>query len=147
MKKFICFLSFCVLLGTISAFAAIDKNPIMRVGLYYEEDAVAVAKLQNIKGSGYRLGFFDSKRNFISLLSTGLTKIAVAKDANLSHKNAIFYESGAPAGSKSLGAFHVESSAKYANAGAAEAAVKSFQKLGYYAFPAYIQNTWRVRIG
>ena len=75
MKKMICFLAFFVIFCTMSAVFAVDANPILRVGLYYDEDAMATANLQVINGTGYRFGFFDSNKNFISLYGVSVPKI------------------------------------------------------------------------
>ena len=81
MKKIFCFLAFILTLS-VFCFAA-DDNPLLRVGLYYEEDAMPSANLQVTNGKGYRLGFHDSTLNFIKLYYTDAAKITMCNDQNL----------------------------------------------------------------
>ncbi len=146
MKKILAFLAFFALFCTIQA-AAAEDNPVLRVGLYYDTDAMATANLQVTNGSGYRLGFFDSKRTFISLYSVSAQKITMARDQNLWYENGTFYQSGAPQGARRLGAYHIECVTKFSSLSDAQKTLAGFTAKGISGFPAYINGSFCVRLG
>ena len=147
MKKIIIFLAAIIICAT-AIFAAPEANPTVRVGLYYNNNAMPSANLQNIEGAGYRFGFFDSTHTFIPQYSTSSTnRISMLKDKNLYYSDGKFYESGAPAGSALIGAYHIELAATYATAAEADQYVTSLGIQGIPAFAAFKDNTYRIRIG
>lgn len=147
MKKYLCFFAFFIILCISMVSYAVDDNPIIRVGLYYDTDALPSANLQVTNGRGYRFGFYDSQKNFIPLWSTDAAKITMTKDRNFCFKSGAFYEVNAPAGSKTLGAYHVEAITKYKTLKDTQTAISGLTSKGYMAFPAYIGGEYRVRIG
>ncbi len=145
MKKILAFIFFIVIFCTVS-FAS-EENPILRVGLYYAEDAMPSANLQVTNGVGYRLGFHDSERTFIKLFSTNVGKITMTNDQNMWYADNKFYVSNAPTGAKFLGAYHVEVSTQFTDIQSAESSLSDFKSQGYTGFIAYISGTYRVRLG
>lgn len=147
VKKLIISAVFLIMCATV-ALAAPEANPTVRVGLYYGNNAMPSANLQNIEGVGYRFGFFDSAHTFISQYSTGATnRISMLKDKNLYYNDGKFYESGAPSGSSLIGAYHIELGNVYATAEEVHSQVTSLNIQGIPAFAALKDNTYRVRIG
>jgi stage II sporulation protein D len=131
-----------------TALAAPAANPTVRVGLFFGNDALVSANLQNITGHGYRFGFFDDNRNFSELLYLDATnRITMACDLNLYFHDGAFYTSGAPAGSKLIGAYHLQPDKVYETANEAVAAAASLQMQGTPAIPAYVNGVFKLRIG
>ncbi len=132
----------------LAAHAAPDANPTVRVGLYYNSNALPSANLQNIDGLGYRLGFFDSTHNFISQFSiSGTNRISMLKDTNMYYYDGVFYESGQPSGSKFIGAYHLQLDTLYSTPEEVNAMTTSLKMQGIPAFVAISNNTYRIRIG
>ena len=84
MKKFFRFIVLCALMTvalTVCAFAAADT---LKVGLYYGDNALFSANLQNYRGSGYDLGWFDEvTRDFVSVGYLTEEKISMTADGNV----------------------------------------------------------------
>ncbi len=132
----------------LAAHAAPDANPTVRVGLYYNKNALPSANLQNIDGLGYRFGFFDSTHNFISQFSiSDKNRISMLKDMNMYYYDGVFYESGQPSGSKFIGAYHLQLDTSYSTQDEAKSMASSLKMQGIPAFVAVSANTYRIRIG
>lgn len=131
----------------VSAAAVPDANPTVRVGLYYNTSALVSANLQNKVGQGYRLGFFDSRGDFISLWTISDIKITMANDQNLYYKDSKFYASGAPEGSRLLGAYHVQFNTQYATAQLAQTALSQISAKGVPCFVSYSNGAYYIRSG
>lgn len=145
MKKIFCFLAFVLLFTTI-CFAS-DENPVLRIGLYYDEDAMPSANLQVTNGEGYRFGFYDSTLTFIQKYSTTAPKITMTNDQNLWYLSNKFYVSDAPSGAKVLGAYHIECSTTFNDLASAKTSLFGFEKQGHTGFIAFINGSYRVRLG
>lgn len=145
MKKIVTFLMFIILFCTVAV--ASEENPILRVGLYYAEDAMPSANLQVTNGVGYRFGFHDSDLAFIKLYSTNVEKITMTNDQNMWYADSKFYISNAPSGAKFLGAYHIEITTQFTDLVSAENSLASFKAKGYSGFVAYINGSYRVRLG
>lgn len=146
MKKLILSLLFCCTL-LVFACAVPPENPTLKIGLYYSSNALPSANLQNAEGSGYRLGQFDSARNFAPIFSINQERISMLKDMNFYHNDATFYETGAPNGSKVIGAFHLQLMASYVDPADARAMVESLKLRGHDAFAAWQNGEYVVRVG
>lgn len=147
MKKLIIFVAFSIMC-VITALAAPEANPTVRVGLYYGTAAMPSANLQNIEGMGYRFGFFDSEHNFVSQYSTTASnRISMLKDKNLYYNDGKFYESDAPSGSSLIGAYHIELATVFSTAEEVQSYCTSLNLQGIPAFPAFNDNTFKIRIG
>ena len=97
---------------------AAGESTTVRVGLFYGSSALTSANLLNSQGSGYRLGYFDSALNFISLASTTETALTMQPATSACVELAGSY-------------------ATFAEAAAAAAAAGGF--------PAWVEGSYRVR--
>ena len=140
----ILFASSSVVGGDASAYGA---EAIIRVGLYYGNDALPAANLANEIGSGYIFGWIDNTDYFTEVGYTFEEKITVIKDKNLYLKNSVYYDSLPPAGSDTIGAFHVQSAAPLYNYDEAYFIASDLKRTGVQAFPAYVSGEWYVRAG
>ena len=147
LKKFLILISVLFALVVV-AHAAPEANPTVRVGLYYGNNAMISANLQNIDGVGYRFGFFDSAHNFIAQYSDNRTnRISMLKDANIYFHDGTFYESSAPSGSTLIGAYHIQLDEDYPTADDVAAMVTSYNLQGIPAFAAIENGVYKIRIG
>ncbi|MBE6915201.1 MAG: SpoIID/LytB domain-containing protein [Ruminococcaceae bacterium] len=146
MKKILLALFLCGVLF-FGANAATPENPMLKIGLFYNTTALPSANLQNAVGSGYALGQFDSARNFTALFNISETRISMLSDMNFYHYDATFYQSGAPANSQVIGAFHLQLLKEYYDIQDAVAMATSLQLRGHEAFPAWQSGHYVVRVG
>ncbi len=80
---------------------------IVRIGLYWGENALEGANLLNYRGSGYEFGYFDEELSFVPLYSTDERAISMLKDWSL-YYNGGQYSSEAPAsGGVRVGCYHI----------------------------------------
>jgi len=117
-----------------------NDHDIIRVGLYYANDALPTANLQNYIGSGFEFGYFDSEYRFVSLAHTDITAITMAKDSNLYLNGSVYNENGT---GSLLGAWHVQLADTYSDYDDAYTASMNYDN----AFPAYENGRFVVRIG
>ena len=121
------------------AFAA--EADFVRVGLFYGNNGLPTANLQNAVGSGYQFGYYDSSYHFIPLGETSENRITMCKDANLYLSSGTYYETK-PAGSSTLvGAYHLQAGGSYSTFAEAKAAAANYP----YGFPAYVNGKFVVR--
>ena len=147
LKKFFILISVLFALSVI-AFAVPEANPTVRVGLYYGNNAMISANLQNIDGIGYRFGFFDSAHNFVTQYTENRTnRISMLKDANIYYYDGKFYETSAPSGSILIGAYHIQLGTTYETSEEVSAMVTSFNLQGIPAFAAIENGYYTIRIG
>ena len=119
-NKLISFLmcAFCVVGLTAIANAADDT---LKVGLYYGNDALASANLENAVGSGYQLGWFDEvTRDFVVVGSLGEETITVTVKCG----------------------YHVQIREEFGSFEEAKVVADQFRT----GFVCYINNTYRVRV-
>jgi len=150
LKMLIITICLSVLFPVFSApTAAVETDPVIRVGLYYGSNALPAANLENASGygSGFRLGYFDGNRNFISTGSVDTVSVAVLKDRNMyaisSGGRYDFYDYQATGYTSVVGAYHIQPTAVYSSF--EEAAAKAAEYEG--AFPAYVNGEHRIRVG
>ena len=121
MKKFLKTMllsALCVTSMTVYAAAAEDT---LKVGLYYGNNALSAANLQNEVGTGYALGWFDeTSRDFISVGSLQDEKITMTTSDT----------------------FHVQIDEEFASFEEAKYVADQFRT----GFVCYINNTYRVRV-
>lgn len=123
-------------------------DPIIKVGLYYGNDALPSANLANEIGSGYLFGFFDSQRSFWQTGWTAQEKITINKDKNMYVLSGKYYDSLPPSGALTIGAYHIDSGTSFATFDEALAAAQALSaSTGIHAFPAYVRGEHRVRLG
>ena len=78
MKKFLRTFFFCMLTAVTMTVYARAAEDTLKVGLYYGDDALFSANLQNFQGSGYRLGWFDENtREFVQIGALTQEKISM----------------------------------------------------------------------
>ena len=144
-KTFLFLMILCTFL--VFAQAAAPQDQTLKIGLFYDSNALPSANLQNNVGSGYQIGSYDSARKFIPRYSVLQQRISMLQDMNFYHSDAKFYLSGAPKGSKVIGAFHLQLSTTYTDHTAARAMAESLKLRGYEAFVAWQGSGFVVRVG
>ncbi len=147
MKKF---LISAILFSLLSVFAiaAPEANPTVRVGLYYGNNAMISANLQNIEGEGYSFGYFDSAHNFVGQYTDSSTnRISMLKDSNIYYHDGKFYASDAPSGSKLIGSYHIQLADTYNSPDELKNRVLALNIQGIPAFAAIENGQYKVRIG
>lgn len=107
------------IISTPSALAVVNNT--VKVGLRYGTSALLSANLENARGSGYALGYFDSGRNFVSLGRTGETAITMNAASAL---------------------YHVQLEQEFGDFDTAVAAAAN-----YGGYPAYLTGAFAARIG
>lgn len=115
----------------------------LRVGLYYGSDCVVVGNLSNVTGTGYRLGYYDDDRQFISLGRTQEKNISVMITQNLylTSGGVYVYESEGAIGA--VGCYHVQLPWTYSDYDTAQADAAKLDG----GFVAWIAGTYYVRCG
>ncbi len=117
----------------------------LRIGLYYGDNALLSANLDNSQNSGYRFGYYDNDLVFHQVGYTTATALTMVKDKNI-YLSGTTYSDTAPSGSCSvIGAFHVQLDAVYNTFEDAAAAAASYTSIN--AFPCYDAGQYRVRLG
>jgi hypothetical protein len=87
------------------------ENPVqtMKIGLYYGENAMAAANLENSVGSGFAFGYFDSSRTFHPVGQTNETKITMLKDWNMYLSDGTYTDEKPESDSDVIGCYHIRS--------------------------------------
>ena len=152
MKKSLAFLlAAAVLFAAFPApTAALEADPILKIGLYYGTNAMPSANLQNVSGmaTGYQLGYYDSNRRFVSLLSTSELYLTVVKDKNLYiGAGKVYYDSLPSSYHTVIGAYHLQLDAVFASAAETNNLIELLNDAGKAAFAAYTAEGYRVRVG
>lgn len=144
MKKFLCTFFLCMLTAvTLTASARAAEN-VIKAGLYYGSGALYSANLENYEGSGYYLGWFDEDtRDFHQIGALSETAISMTADGTI-YRSGKTYSATRPAQTDStIGGYHVQLREEF----------PSFDEAAYAAgqlpdaFPAFINNVYRVRMG
>ena len=144
MKKFLCTFFLCMLTAATLAVSAHAGEDVIKAGLYFGSSALYSANLQNYEGSGYALGWFDeSTREFMEAGYLEEEKISVTASGTI-YLSGGSYTSARPGKADGvIGGYHVQ----------LEEAFPSFEEAAYAAaqlpdaFPAFINNQYRVRMG
>ena len=136
---FLCMLTMVTL--TVSARAAED---ILKVGLCYGEQALYSAGMQNVRGSGYRLGWFDEQsRAFHQIGRLAQENIAVTAGGTIYVSGGKYCQSRPARTDAVLGGYHVQLSAAFPSFEEAAQAARQLPD----AFPAFVDGRYRVRTG
>lgn len=153
MKKTITILLLVGLLSTMFVMPASAQgtyNPTVKIGLYYDSAAMAAANLQNVSGYdlGYSVGYYNDKREFVSLYKLSENKLTILKDRNMWVTSGnIYYDTLPSSYSYSLGSIHWQVDALYATAAEAGEVVAKVKALGYVSYPVCVRDGYRVRVG
>ena len=134
MGKFV-IIFFVAAICLTSMVSAVDAeiNPTIQVGLFYGQNALPGANLENYTGSGYRLGYFDEDLHFVTLGHTPETQISMVKTQNVSLSNGNYVDG---TGSVTVGCYHLQMPGSYPDFESAAAAAAALQG----AFPAWIEG-------
>jgi len=131
-------LACCLPVSTVSA-SGTGEN--IRIGLYYEDTALAAANLENSTGTGYYMGYTDGDGQFQSLAYTGQTQITMLKTQNM------YVQSGAYSdtdnGGSVIGCYHIQVSAGHENFDETNGLAAQYDG----GFPAWIGGNYAVRVG
>jgi len=145
-------LAICLLI--ISCFpmipaSALDSNPLLRIGIFYGNNALPSANLANEVGSGYSLGYFDSQKQFFPLYAIGAEKISVLKDKPIYINSSNLYTDVLPSSCVgTIGPYHLQTQSSFPDAASARAFADTVSAgLKVPAFPAFHNGTFVVRIG
>ena len=126
--------------------AASAEKPVL-VGLAYGSGAAPGGNLINEVGTGYRFGYLDEGRNFISLGYTAQTSVSVVKTENVYYggplSNGYKGYSDQISSSVAVGCYHVLLTGSYGSFEEAAAAAEQIPN----AFPAWINGVYQVRVG
>lgn len=143
MKKLFFMISVFVLLmasATVSASAV--TNGVVKVGLYYGNNAIYSANAQVVtgKGEGFELGYYDEARQFVPLGYIAENSISVTPDGNINYGNDSEITSGS--GKTTLGGWHVQLPELYPDFNAAQQAANA-----YGGYVACVDGMFYVRAG
>ena len=147
VRRFLTFLiAVCVLLPSVVVPAdAVEEDPTIRIGLYYGNNAMSSANLENYSGSGYRFGWWNNDYDFVEVGSTGVTTVTTMKDKNMYLSGGLYYDTPTAGSYETIGAYHIQMTTVYASYEEAVSAAATFTSVN--AFPAYINGEYRVRAG
>ena len=129
---------------------AFQPISVLKIGLAYGDNAVPAAKLQNVSGEqvGYQIGFYDTNRTFYPLITTYESQIVVLKDKPIWLTSEDDYLDVKPSSHKYyIGAYHAQVDATFATYQDAMSLAAVFTQLGYQAFPAFINGSFKLRVG
>ncbi|MBO7275582.1 MAG: hypothetical protein J6V15_04335, partial [Clostridia bacterium] len=129
---------------------AFQPISVLKIGLAYGDNAVPAAKLQNVSGEqvGYQIGFYDTNRTFYPLITTYESQIVVLKDKPIWLTSEDEYLDVKPSSHKYyIGAYHAQVDATFATYQDAMSLAAVFTQLGYQAFPAFINGSFKLRVG
>ncbi len=143
MKKFLRTLVLCTFLMAALAASAHAAENTLKVGLYYGDSALFSANLQNYRGSGYEVGWFDEgTRRFVPVARLAEEKISMTADGNIYISGGSYYQSRPAGCTASVGGYHVELRERFASYEEARYVAGQFRT----GFAAYIGGEYRVRV-
>ncbi len=79
----------------------------IRIGLYWDENALEGANLLNYAGSGYEFGYFDDDLHFVPLYSTEERAISMLKDWSLYYDGGQYTSKPSTSGGLRVGCYHI----------------------------------------
>ncbi len=152
MKKVISLLLVCTMLFILLPAPAVAANDLstLKIGLYYGNNAMISANLQNVTGmtTGYQLGYYDANRSFVSLYTTEQVYLTVVKDKAIYIGTGNVYFDSAPASySAVIGPYHLQLDRAMASADEAQGYINTLRNAGLKAFVAYTSDGYCVRVG
>lgn len=115
----------------------------LKIGLFYGDNALPSANLQNYTGSGFMFGFYDSNGSFNYLGETEETKITMMKDWNMYISGGAYYDEAPDSYAGVVGCYHIRLPGVYGSFQEAGQAAMAYEN----AFPAYFNGLWNVCVG
>ena len=143
MRNFFRTFLLCSLLMVIFSVSAYAAEDTLKVGLRYGSDALFSANLQNVTGYGwgYEVGYFDSNRDFVTLGRIDTNEISMTASGTIYVTGDGTYSSSGSG--SAMGDYHVQLDDVFSTWEEAKAAASAFSG----GYPAYINGSYRVRIG
>ena len=131
-----------VVTGLSGVASAVDASAdaVLRVGLYYDSNALPGANLENSVGSGYRLGYYEEDLSFHELGRTSETQISMVKTQNVTLSDGNYVDG---TGTVTVGCYHLQLPETYASF---QEALDTAETLTD-GFPAWIDGSYYVRSG
>lgn len=144
-------LSLALLIAVVAplepAYAASEVEKPVLVGLVYGSQAAPGGNVLNDVGTGYRFGYLDGERNFITLGYTEETGVSVVKTENVFYggplANGFKGYSDQITSSIAVGCYHIQVPGSYESFEETVAAAAEIPG----GFPAWINGTYYVRTG
>lgn len=134
--------------------ASVDDEMIFNIGLVYGSDAPESFRTSTTNGFSVGRATAENdvySREYFELWSTDVTSVAVALDGNLRKASDNYYLNSSNSYTTVIGGYHLEIQAKYNTRAALEKVypnvVAYLEGTQYYAFPAFIDGAYRIRIG
>ncbi len=119
---------------------------VVRIGLYYDSNALPSANLQNVtgSGSGYQFGFLDANRQFTPIgAATAEIKISVLRDRNMVYDSVNNKYDPGLEGGVVVGCYHIQLNNAYSTYDEALAVAGGYPS----SFVKYSSGTFQVCIG
>lgn len=136
---------FVITAGITNTQASEQSDPTVKIGLLYSTNAVPTTNLDNYTGSGHYFGYFDASENFVQVGETTTEAISILKNKNIYlGSDNLYYDTTLSSSKGVVGSYHIELTNRYNNYSDAayNAAIA-----GNGAYPAYIDGTYRIRVG
>lgn len=150
-KKILFLLVFCLAIAILPhSIHAQGYDPVMKIGLYFDSNALVAANLQNVSGTGkgYCFGYFDAKREFVSTYEVAAeNQITVLKNVNLWLSGNTYSDAPLNRYDAVIGAYCLQVDDLFADDQEALEVCQDFWNAGYDAYPCYVSGGFRVRIG
>jgi len=143
MKRFFRTFCFCLLSTVILGGFAFAATNTLKVGLYYGDSALFSANLQNYRGSGYDIGWFDEDtRQFFTIGYLTDEKISMTVDGTIYISGGAYYSSFQSQPDAVVGGYHVEIDHQFMSFEEAKFVADQFRT----GFVAFVNNSYRVRV-
>lgn len=142
-----CALLLCLPLFAQPTDAASVTNPIKKIGLYYGASGLDAANLVAHTGAGFRLGFYDSARTFVSITETAERELTVTRDLHYSLSGAAYLSADPASVSKVICRWHLRYKTASASAQAAVTEAARLTALGHNAYPVLSGGSYYVGLG
>jgi stage II sporulation protein D len=121
-------------------------DPVMRIGLFYGNNALPEARLLNATGSGYTLGTYNANRVFEPFFPISETAITMFKNTLMFYANESFTATQT-SGSRRIGPYSIDIGETYGDAESLISRVDHVRLMGLPAYPAAVNGELRIRVG
>ncbi|MBQ6539511.1 MAG: SpoIID/LytB domain-containing protein [Oscillospiraceae bacterium] len=133
LLKRIAALALCAVIIAAAAPAGAKYTPpttTVRIGMDYDSTASKALYLQSVKGcgDGFRFGYYNENREFVSVGSAATTDVAVLRDVNMYGKSGT-YSTSSSGSDTTVGYVHILLSKEYSSYSSAKAAADSYKSV------------------